>query len=418
MLPFLGRGIFLEDGHAWKRSRDLIKPLFKRAELSDVEGFAKFVDRMFALIPRDGTTVDLQPLFQKLVSPPLFSPPGLPKVVSLSSKFYVSFANFSPVPYSSTEFIFGESVNSLLDTSRDSQEFLDAFSQSLIGAGRRGNLAGGKLGFLYMFDKTWEKSYTKVHTFIDRFVARVIAATDLNNASEKRSEDQPQRYVLIYEMAKEIRDPVALRFEVLNIFFPARDTTGIALSNTVFHLARNPQIWTELRSEALALGDKPLTFETIKSLHSFRYVLFEGIRLQGPSGRTQRVAVRDTVLPCGGGPDGSSPVFVPKGTIVALNNFPNYHDKEFWGDDVEEFKPSRFEGMKYTWEFTPFMGGPRICPANQQVITQAVYLLVRLVREFETIENRDECIEYVEMIKMLCESRNGVKVALYPAKEV
>jgi cytochrome P450 monooxygenase len=67
MMPFLGRGIFSEDGPAWKRSRDLIKPLFKRAELSDVEGFKKFVDRMLALIPRDGSTVDLKPLFEKLV---------------------------------------------------------------------------------------------------------------------------------------------------------------------------------------------------------------------------------------------------------------------------------------------------------------------------------------------------------------
>jgi hypothetical protein len=32
-----------------------------------VDGFRKFVDRMLALIPRDGSTVDLQPLFQKLV---------------------------------------------------------------------------------------------------------------------------------------------------------------------------------------------------------------------------------------------------------------------------------------------------------------------------------------------------------------
>jgi hypothetical protein len=45
----------------------------------------------------------------------------------------------------------------------------------------------------------------------------------------------------------------------------------------------------------------------------------------------------------------------------------------------------------------------------------AGYLLVRMVREPETVENRDPCMEYVEQIKMLCESRNGVKVALHPA---
>jgi cytochrome P450 monooxygenase len=218
-------------------------------------------------------------------------------------------------------------------------------------------------------------------------------------------------------MVKVIRDPVALRFEILNIFFPARDSTAIALSNTFFHLARNPEVWMELRRQSLSLGDKLLTFEVLKSLPLFRYALFEGIRLQGPSGRIARTAVRDNVLPRGGGPDGSSPVFVPKGTVVALNNFPKFHDPAIWGEDVKKFRPSRFEGKTYTWEFAPFYGGPRICPAQQHVITQAVYFLVRMTREFEMIENRDECLEYVELIKMLCESRNGVKVALHPAKD-
>lgn len=67
LLPFLGRGIFSEDGAAWKGSRDLVKPLFKRAEFSDLDGFRQHADRFFNLIPRDGSSVDLQPLLGKLV---------------------------------------------------------------------------------------------------------------------------------------------------------------------------------------------------------------------------------------------------------------------------------------------------------------------------------------------------------------
>ena len=54
-----------------------------------------------------------------------------------------------------------------------------------------------------------------------------------------------------------------------------------------------------------------------------------------------------------------------------------------------------------------------MCPAQHQVLTQAVYLLVRMVREFERIENRDPCEDYVERTKMLTESANGIKVALF-----
>ena len=68
--PFLGRGIFSEDGAFWKHSRDLIKPTFARSEISDVNSLGLFVDRLLDLIPRDGTTIDIQPLIHKLVLKP------------------------------------------------------------------------------------------------------------------------------------------------------------------------------------------------------------------------------------------------------------------------------------------------------------------------------------------------------------
>ncbi len=68
--PFLGRGIFSEDGAFWKHSRNLIKPLFARSEISDVNSLGVFVDRLFELIPRDGAMFDIQPLLHKLVFRP------------------------------------------------------------------------------------------------------------------------------------------------------------------------------------------------------------------------------------------------------------------------------------------------------------------------------------------------------------
>ncbi|CAF9936885.1 MAG: hypothetical protein ALECFALPRED_006997 [Alectoria fallacina] len=380
--PFLGNGIFSQDGASWKHSRDLIKPLFTRAELSDIDSFEVHVNRFLNLIPRDGSTVDLHPLLLKLFLD------------------------------SSTQFIFGESVNSLIDTPFDAQEFLDAFSQALQGAGRRAQ--AGKLRFVFLFDnKKWKSSCDKVHAFVDRHVARALAETKPTDDPETESPSSP-RYILINEIAKQIRDPIDLRFQVINVFFPARDSTGIALSNAFFNLARNPGVWTELREQALALGDQPLTFELLKSLTFFKYVLFESLRLQGPSGRVARTAIQDTILPRGGGPDGTAPIFVQKGTIVALNTYAPNHWKDTWGEDVEEFRPKRWIGSKHTWDWTPFFGGPRICPAQQQVLTQAVYLLVRMVTAFEKIENRDPSVAYVELTKMLTESRNGAKVALHP----
>ncbi|KAK1243481.1 hypothetical protein MKX07_004109 [Trichoderma sp. CBMAI-0711] len=63
----------------------------------------------------------------------------------------------------------------------------------------------------------------------------------------------------------------------------------------------------------------------------------------------------------GGGVEGKSPLFVPKGTPVIYNVFGLHRRQDVYGPDVEEFKPSRWESLRLSWEFLPFNGGPRIC---------------------------------------------------------
>ncbi|KAG5946943.1 hypothetical protein E4U53_006504 [Claviceps sorghi] len=383
-LRFLGLGVFTKDGSGWKHSRDLLRPLFKRAELSDVDRFKKHVDRMLDLIPRDGRTVNMAPLLGKLFLD------------------------------SGTEFTFGESFGSLDERSAQGDDLLAACYQSLAGLSKRRH-ATNKLGLL--FDTSFNDNVNKVHAFVDRQVTRALAAADSRNAMAGRLADKEnKRYVLLDEAARQIQDPVELRYEMMNVFLPAFETISVVLANALFHLARNPCIWMELRQQAVALGEEPLTFELLKSLSSFRHVILESLRLHGSSGRLQRTATRDTVLPRGGGPDGLSPVFVPKGCWVSLDLSSHLNDREIWGEDVRVFRPSRFEGRVTKWDFVPFSGGPRICPAQQQVITQSVYLLVRMVRQFEMIENRDPCLEHVEKLKIMVESRNGVQVALHEPK--
>lgn len=89
-------------------------------------------------------------------------------------------------------------------------------------------------------------------------------------------------------------------------------------------------------------------------------------------------------------------------------------DPEVWGEHARVFRPERWKGLKQSWNYIPFMGGRRICPAQQNVLTDVAYILVRLLREFKTLENWDECFEYVDRIVFTRESRNGVKVAFVP----
>lgn len=65
--PFFGPSIF-SDGPIWKEARGMVKPIFARAEISDMDHLASFVDRFMELLPDNGSLVDVQPLLHRLVS--------------------------------------------------------------------------------------------------------------------------------------------------------------------------------------------------------------------------------------------------------------------------------------------------------------------------------------------------------------
>ena len=105
-----------------------------------------------------------------------------------------------------------------------------------------------------------------------------------------------------------------------------------------------------------------------------------------------------------------------KGDQISVNFDAMHHDKEIWGEDAEEFRPERWEGLKPGWSYIPFSGGPRICPGQQITLTESAYVLVRLMQRFEKMENRDPEMRFIEENRLTVESRNGVLVALVPVK--
>ena len=109
---------------------------------------------------------------------------------------------------------------------------------------------------------------------------------------------------------------------------------------------------------------------------------------------------------------GSDPLYVRKGDIMEVDYRTMMRSKELWGPDAEEFVPERWAKIRPTWEYTPFGGGPRACPGQRLVFTECAYTLVRMLREFEVLENRDEELDWKEQMRMTFQSRNGTKVGL------
>jgi cytochrome P450 len=248
---------------------------------------------------------------------------------------------------------------------------------------------------------------------VDKFVARALEYRRAHRAGEKFSDERENRkYIFANELALATDDPIQIRAELLNILLAGRDTTAGLLSNTFFVLARRPDVWAKLQSEVNQLGGKRPDYETLRNMKYLKYVLNESLRLYPSVPGNARFANKATTIPVGGGPDGKSPIFIPKGGTVVYSTYSMHRDKKLYGEDAEEYKPERWETLRVGWGYLPFNGGPRICVGQQFALTEAGYTIVRLLQNFARIESRDPR-PWLENLHLTLSSGNGVKVALF-----
>ncbi|KAF2123206.1 n-alkane-inducible cytochrome P450 [Lophiotrema nucula] len=378
--PMTGKGLITSDDPMWSKMRPLIRPTFTRTQINDKDVFNVHVTRFLNLLPTDGSKVNLRPLFERLILD------------------------------ASSEFIFGETFGSQLsDCKLDAQRFIDSFNYAQKGVGKR--VMFGKMSFLIHDPKFWEschfvQDYTRHH--VDQALRQRKKAREAG-----LSEDDPVngKYILVHELAKETDDRDVLCSQLLNVFFAGRDTPAVALTNIFFSLARNPGVWMKIREEVEGLEPDDLTFEKLKSLRYMQHAINEGMRLYPPVANNSRVCLKTTRLPTGGGADGRSPICVFPGDTISMSFFTLHRRADLY-DDPEEFKPERWQTIRPTWEFLPFGGGARHCPAQQLALFWVAYVLVRMALKFKELKNMDLVDGFVEDLKLNMESKNGAKVSL------
>ncbi|KAK9350123.1 cytochrome P450 [Lipomyces doorenjongii] len=379
-LPFLGEGIFTLDNEGWAHSRMMLRPQFKRQQVSDISMLEPHVRNLMSCLARSqAESCDIQELFYRLTLD------------------------------SATEFLFGESVQSLRLTPKSGDQQTDNIFVVVSDAGKRGftdafNYCQEVLAiraimrsFCWLLNpKDFRDTTAVAHKFVDYYVNKALDA--YHDGVAKIEEMTAGRYIFLYSLVQETQDPKALRDQSLNILLAGRDTTAGLLSWAFYLLASHPRVFEKLRNEIVekfgeklnSPGKSQISFETLKSTLYLRYVLNEVLRLYPSVPLNYRCAVRDTVLPVGGGPDGKSPVLIRKGDTVVYSVYVMHRRKDFFGDDADEFIPERWaEGKSWSWEYLPFNGGQRICLGQQYALTEAGYTIVRLLQEFDTLESTE-----------------------------
>ncbi|KAI4214642.1 MAG: hypothetical protein LQ351_002715 [Letrouitia transgressa] len=416
-VKLLGHGIFNADGAYWQHSRALIRPNFVKKQVADFPMMERHVQHMMSHLPGDGSPVDIQSFFFRMTLD------------------------------TATEFLFGRSIDSLRpDATEESKRFSWAFDYSLGSIAQKMRL--GKFQWMYQ-DRKYNEACRYIHNYVSPIIADAVqhrkeknfqgsdavlvsgaaAAVEAKKAAKaaagkvpllsqqevdvEKDGESDERYVFLYELAKQTGNEKELRDQIINTLIAGRDTTASLMSSTLFMLSRRPDVWSKLQAEVQStLNGKSPTFEQIKEMKYLRNVLHEVLRLFPVVPINAKFANKDTTLPRGGGPKGDQPMFVQKGQMIIWVIYSMHRREDLWGSDAAAFKPERWDGLQAGFNFLPFNGGPRICPGQQFALTEASYTLIRLCQTFDRIECVQEEKErpWVESLNLTCAVTGGVNV--------
>ena len=192
----LGKGIFTQEGTAWKQSRDLLRKQFSRAQYQSLNNFEEHVENLLEHLPASGV-IDLQPLF------------------------------FSLTLDTTTALLLGRSVYSLranIDQHAENRLFAESFNVAQEGLAKRFRIAPWQ--FFYNPPK-FRRACANVHRYVEHY----IEGLQQENRKAKLDEDA---HGFIEQVAKESDSTAELRDQLLNVLLAGRDTTACCLSWTLY----------------------------------------------------------------------------------------------------------------------------------------------------------------------------------------
>ena len=387
----IGNGIFTADGQEWAHFRQQLRPQFNREQISDLESSSRHMQILFKALPEE----DAQGWIEGTdLMPYLF-------------RFTMDV---------STEFLFGHSVDTQSRTlhsleSGNTQEIQDdlQFTEAITFASE---YTGWRMRFGPMYWLVSSKKYKTSCEVVQRFADRFVNLA-LNPDKKAPSNGKERKYVLLNELVAETRDPMELRSQVLHVMLAGRETTASLLSFVLLLASRHLDEFKKLREAVIShFGTEmsptnEITFSSLKACKPINNFLYETLRLYPLVPMNGRRALRDTILPTGGGSDRKQPIAIKKGEQVAFPSYVIHRRHDIWGEDADEFRPDRWINRKLGWEMTAFGGGPRVCLGQQFALNEVSFVLVRFLQRYD-------CIEAVDTVSPL---KKKLSIILGPAED-
>jgi cytochrome P450 family 4 len=198
-----------------------------------------------------------------------------------------------------------------------------------------------------------------------------------------------------------------IREEVDTFMFEGHDTTGSAVSFTLFCLANHPEVQATAFEEQQQIFDNnknpKVTYADLQKMKYLEQVIKESLRLY-PSvpmyGRrtTADVEYENTSL--------------PEGDTVIVFAYGIHRNPKYF-ENPNEFNPSRFESIdgSLPYAYIPFSAGPRNCIGQKFAMLEMKSTISKVLRTFvlepATPEHKLELIS-----ETILKSSNGINISL------
>ncbi|KAH6640845.1 cytochrome P450 [Chaetomium tenue] len=393
--PFLGDSIFTTDGQKWSESRALIRPMFIKDRVRDLEIFDKWATTLISKLPASGQTVDAMDLFYRMTLDV------------------------------TTDFLLGGSVDSL---NNPKHEFVSAFQD----VQRIQMLLTIMAPFRALIPThRYTRGIRTLERFISPFIERTLSLppTELDPTTTNTTNTT----TFLHHLARHTRSPQTIRDQLMAVLIAGRDTTAATLSWAIYELAQQPAVWARLRREVLSAvgggdGAAP-TYDDLKGMPYLTHTLNETLRLYPAVPYNLRAALCDTSLPGG---EGRPEIGVLRGDVVVYSTLVMQRRNDLYptgsggekgmGEkgfvDPAVFCPERWDGWTpKSWTYVPFNGGPRICVGQNFAMTEMAFTLVRLLQKYERLEYRGAWHAQFHKAEIVGAPGHGVPVAFFEADE-
>lgn len=326
---FIGNGLLTSNGPYWLRQRRLIQPGFHPQKVKELYGIMnETIGRFLTTLPT-GQQVDVYPLMNRLafdvvvntlfnINLPSATIAELSRIISEIQEFVITDIR---QPYNSWWFEWSGRVRENKAKAERARDIL------------RGVVIERKAG------------KAKYNDLLD-----MLLDARYEDTGEGMTEEQ-------------ILD------EILILFIAGHETTGNALTWTLYLLANHPAEIDSLRQETANLS----IADTVGH-PKLDAVINESMRLYPPAWVSDRVSLED---------DSFNGFSYPGGTIIALFYFGLHRSAKYWEDPLL-FKPERFLNEKERSRiFFPFGGGPRLCIGNNFAMAEMALFLKSFVHQFD-----------------------------------